>query len=99
MVWMIQGVKSIIGAQMDLIFAYIVEQTSAKIRINAIIWIEVVLVPRNVSKLDRLASCVDCHLFRLTISEIRNDLMYVSGTPLNSSNISKGSNDAKYCTE
>ena len=42
MVWMIQGVKSIIGAQMDLIFAYIVEQTLTKIRIDAIIWIEVV---------------------------------------------------------
>ena len=34
---MTQSVKSIIGAQMDLIFAYIVEQTLTKIQIDIII--------------------------------------------------------------
>jgi hypothetical protein len=54
-------------------------------------------LPRKESKLDKLASCVACHLFRLTISEIKNDLMYVPCTPLNSSNISKGSKDVNNC--
>jgi len=54
-------------------------------------------MPRKESKLDRLAACVACHLFILILSEIRKDLMYMPGTPLNSSNISKGWKDTKYC--
>jgi len=54
-------------------------------------------VPRNVPRLATLASCVACQLFRLIWSEIRNDLMYVPGTPLNSENTSNDSKYAKYC--
>ena len=93
---MTQNARNIIGAQMALIFAYIVEQTLTKIWIDIIIWIRVFLVFRNESKLDKLASCVVCHLLRFTISEIRKDLMYVPGMPWNFSNISK---DVKYCME